>query len=68
MSLAVKIIKKDGRLEEFRINKIKSNIESAKRVYGVTLNTDIGELLSTINQRVESYEELTSEELLTIIQ
>lgn len=66
--MAVKIIKKDGRLEEFRINKIKSNIESAQRVYGVTLNTDIEELLATIERRVENYYELTSGGLLKIIE
>ena len=66
--MAVKIRKKDGRLEDFRVNKVASNIMSAKRVYGVTLNTGIDQLIATITERVQGYEEVTSEYLLAIIQ
>lgn len=63
----VYVTKKDGRVEPFRIKKIKSNIESAERVYGVQLNTDKKEVLLRIEERVNQYNQLTSEELLTII-
>ena len=65
--MTVNIIKKDGRVEQFRLAKIKSNIESAQRVYGVTCNTEISQLLTNINTHVHTHEQLTSDELLEII-
>ena len=65
--MTVNIIKKDGRVEQFRLAKIKSNIESAQRVYGVTLNTELGHLLANINTQVSNHKQLTSDELLDII-
>ena len=65
--MTVNIIKKDGRVEQFRLAKIKSNIESAQRVYGVTLNTELSHLLANINKQVSNHNQLTSDELLDII-
>ena len=42
----MKIIKKDGRLEEFNINKIKTSIENAARDGGVFLNYSDLKILS----------------------
>lgn len=65
--MTVNIIKKDGRVEQFRLAKIKSNIESAQRVYGVTCNTELSHLLANINKQVSNHKQLTSDELLDII-
>lgn len=63
-----KIIKKDGRVTEFHIEKIESNLESAERVFGVTFKTDKNEIIKYIEREVLKHDELLTHEVFEIVE
>lgn len=63
-----KIIKKDGRITEFHIEKIESNLESAERVFDVTFKTDKNEIIKYIEREVLKNDELLTHEVFEIVE
>lgn len=63
-----KVVKKDGRITNFYIEKIESNLDSAERVFGVEFKTDKKSIIQAINKEVTKREVITSQEVFSIVE
>lgn len=62
------VVKKDGRETNFHIEKIKSNLESAERVFGVSFKTGKDKIVHEIEKEVSRHEKLQSHEVFSIVE
>lgn len=62
-----KVIKKDGRISRFYIEKIESSLESAERVFDVAFTNDKREILNAVEEEVLKHDEIQSSEIFNIV-
>lgn len=62
------VVKKDGRKTPFYIEKIKSNLDSAQRVFGVTYKKDKDKIIEQINNEVTKYYEISTNAIFKIVE